>query len=242
MSQDQLPEDRSVRSAYGESESYDYDSSRFTSPAGRLFHQIEVAQLEGALNLMSKQSRVLEVGSGTGRFFDTVLGRQHNLTCIEPSEYMIKASRANNERDLDVHYVRGEAAQLPFSDDAFDLVYTIRVLNQLESADYAFGAILEMMRVLKPTGLALIEFCNSRRPIRGAGVRLNPLAVRELIRGRFPASQCVASNGILFLSQTLLNAVPTGLLGYFELVDGALSRRFPEYSARCYLTFRKAIS
>lgn len=231
-----------VRSAYDESASQAYDDARFTTPSGKLFHSLEVNQLQGSSELVPRQSTVLEVGCGTGRFVNTVLHSQRNLICVDPSEYMLRVAQAKHADKGLLCFVRAEAAALPFPDDSFDFAYSIRVLSQVGTAGYAMSAITEMVRVVKSGGLALVEFCNARRPVLGSGLRLNPDDVRELIARQYPGSSCVASNGILILSQTLLDRVPTGLLGWFAALDGALSRRFPEHSARCYLTFRKGLA
>lgn len=59
--------------------------------------------------------------------------------------------------------VVGDAHQLPFADNTFDFVYATAVFEHLH---HPFQAALEILRVLRPGGLALVD-CNFVYPFHG---------------------------------------------------------------------------
>jgi ubiquinone/menaquinone biosynthesis C-methylase UbiE len=98
---------------------------------------------------------VLDIGCGTGL----------NLKWLE------RYAEASNIKGLDVEKTaldfcrkRGEnfltqasATELPYADEAFDLVTSFDVLVQIPGAEKDEKAIAEMFRVLRPNGLAFVR-------------------------------------------------------------------------------------
>jgi len=104
---------------------------------------------------MGQGKTVLDVASGTGEsacYLVQNFGCQ--LTGIDTSDYMIqRAKRKAKERNLSVEFKKGDAHNLPFNDDTFDVVIsecTTCLLNKGQ-------AIREMARVVKPGGYAGIH-------------------------------------------------------------------------------------
>jgi ubiquinone/menaquinone biosynthesis C-methylase UbiE len=101
--------------------------------------------------------RSLEIGAGTGYFTLNLLGAGliGEAVAIDISERMLgELSRSASRLGHEVRTVCCEAAELPFGDDSFDLVFGHAVLHHLPDLDAAFG---EFRRVLRPGG-ALV-FC-----------------------------------------------------------------------------------
>lgn len=104
---------------------------------------LERAQLSGAKN-------VLDVGCGEGRFCRLLAARRLTTIGIDPAESLIReAERLHPEGD----YRTAEAEQLPFEDEAFDLVVAYLSLIDIPDVKQAIG---EMNRVLRPGGHLLI--------------------------------------------------------------------------------------
>ena len=101
--------------------------------------------------------RSLEVGAGTGYFTLNLLrgGVVERAVAVDISQGMLDALSASAaELDLDVETARCDAAELPFPDSSFDLVFGHAVLHHLPDLDAAFQ---EFRRVLEPGGTLL--FC-----------------------------------------------------------------------------------
>ena len=235
-----MDEGKVIKTAYGEDQSKSYDEKRFTTPQGLLFHKWELGQLQKALETVHSPGEILEVGCGTGRFIETVLDAGFNFYGADPSTHMLEICRSKYQDTKDVKFDLAEGVQLPFSDGLFDFVYSIRTLNQTESRDYAFRMIQEMIRVVKPGGKLLIEYCNSQRPqFRRTGATLLSERDIQTLLCDMKIVRLVSLRGIAILSQTLLNRVPTFLLPVWDLLDRALSRALPSFTARCYITLEK---
>jgi ubiquinone/menaquinone biosynthesis C-methylase UbiE len=101
--------------------------------------------------------RSLEIGAGTGYFTLNLLraGVLREAVAIDISPGMLRALEASAARlGLAVETARCEAAELPFEDRSFDLVFGHAVLHHLPDLDLAFR---EFRRVLRPGGT--IAFC-----------------------------------------------------------------------------------
>lgn len=233
-----MNKEKKFKTAYDEYQSNLYDIKRFTSPQGKFFSKLETEQLQRVLEELIGTSEVLEVGCGTGRFMKTVLDAGHNAYGIDLSPYMLGISKVKCKN---AKLTLGEGSNLPYHDKKFDLVYSIRILNQVESREYAFRMILEMIRVTKPRGILLIEFCNSRRPNlsrKKDAILLSINDIRKLLKDAKKV-HLVNFRGILILSQTFLQHIPNFLLQIWALLDRILSQAFPSLTARCYITLKK---
>ncbi len=100
--------------------------------------------------------RVLEVGPGTGAFAARVADRLPGvrLTAIDQSATFVEMTRA---RGIDAR--EGDVQDLPFGDEAFDVVAALWMLYHVPDVDRAIG---EVRRVLRPGGL-LVAVTNGDR-------------------------------------------------------------------------------
>lgn len=91
----------------------------------------------------------LEVGCGEGRVARDLADRGHRVTAVDASPTLLAAAQALDPRS---EYVLADAAELPFSDETFELVVAFNSLMDIEDMP---GAVREAERVLKPNG----RFC-----------------------------------------------------------------------------------
>jgi len=103
--------------------------------------------------------RILDVGSGTGllaiEFATGVPGVE--VTGLDPSHVALELARDHvRESDvpLRVQFQKGDAEDMPFEDDAFDLVISSNTLHLVENP---IRMLDEIQRVLKPQGAFLIS-------------------------------------------------------------------------------------
>lgn len=128
-----------------ESVAESYDEKRF-SKGGRLIDRREKQAVLDVLAPVAEQS-VLEIACGTGRFTAMLAERGADVTGLDISAAMLAKGRerARATRTTDhLEFLRGDAARLPFPDDAFDAAFAIRFFH-LASTPARFLA--EMRRV-----------------------------------------------------------------------------------------------
>jgi ubiquinone/menaquinone biosynthesis C-methylase UbiE len=101
--------------------------------------------------------RVLEVGSGAGRFTELLLGAGARLVSFDFSS-AIEANYANNKEKGDCCFFQGNLYEIPFEDGYFDYVLCYGVLQHTPDPDAAFRAIF---RKLKPGGKISIDHYKS---------------------------------------------------------------------------------
>ena len=139
----------------------DYDRLADHYGQHRRLHPDVLAELI-ARGGLTDASRVLEIGCGTGNYI-TAIAEETGAICtgVDPSREMLRlaASDAGLPRNRksaaarSVTYLPGRAEDLPLPDRQFDLVYSVDVIHHIEDRD---AAAREMLRVLKPGGLAMV--------------------------------------------------------------------------------------
>lgn len=95
------------------------------------------------------EKKVLDVGCGAGLLSNELARRGHDVTGIDLAEPALEVA-ASRDRTGRVRWVAGDAADLPFSTGAFDVVCAMDVLEHVEDPSRVVG---EIARVLRPGGL-----------------------------------------------------------------------------------------
>ncbi len=133
---------------------YSWRASNYDAGAGfEVEHHAEALQLA---NVQMGQ-RVLDVACGTGR--GTVglaqeVGKTGSVDALDLSEAMLEQARAKIETlglGDRVHFKQGNARELPYPDNIFDLVYNGYMFDLIPLDGFA-PILKEMARVLKPGG------------------------------------------------------------------------------------------
>lgn len=96
------------------------------------------------------RQRVLDVGTGEGQVARRLRAAQIDVVGIDPIAGQLDLAV---ERGGGPHYVRAEAAGLPFVDAAFDGAVACLVFEHIDDLD---GALAEVSRVLAPAGRFLL--------------------------------------------------------------------------------------
>lgn len=233
------------KTAYTPDQAQSYDETRFVKPSGVQAHQTEFSNLMFALRKLPKSAHILEVGCGTGRLLVDARKAGYRVDGTDGSPSMLDVLREKNHDqypDLDLKVA--EAAKLPYPDGAYDATYSIRLLNQTESPEYALDVVQEMMRITKPGGLVLVEFVNARRPRWGMNRRSTTrLAPSQVVaRARACGGKPLAYRGAFFLSMQAYSKSPALLVGLVAALDRAFSWLFPRLCSRCYVLLTKGIA
>ena len=105
----------------------------------------------------AKSDSVLEAAAGTcvcGRAIAPYTG---SVTCLDLTPAMLSIGKAEAEKNgiSNISFVLGDAAELPFLDSSFDIVFSRLAFHHFPAAEQPFA---EMVRVLKPGGrLVMID-------------------------------------------------------------------------------------
>lgn len=125
-----------------------YDSQREGTEYRRRKRALE---LKYFLDLLNKKEgeKLLELGCSSG-FLTKYLGK---ITAIDTSEGMLEITKKKNPQAQCSH---ADMFQMPFKDNSFDKVVTMRVWNHLKEEDIR-RAIREAKRVLKKDGFLIFD-------------------------------------------------------------------------------------
>jgi len=131
-----------------------YDSQRYACRCGGVLNKTEL-NIVG--NMLHPGDRVLDVGTGTGRFSFMAARLATMVMALDVSRRMILTAYARSTSDRvrgDVSVVIGNGASLPFADATFDVVIAVKVLSHFEDID---PFIAETSRVLRRGGRIVID-------------------------------------------------------------------------------------
>ncbi len=121
-------------------------------PTKRFGHPVNLERLSG---LLSRESRILDVGCGYGRTLLALHEQGYrNLVGVDPAPAMIAAARS---RVPAAAFQVMEPPRLPFADMSVDAVLLFTVLTCIPSDDGQRAIIREAGRVLRPGGLLYVS-------------------------------------------------------------------------------------
>lgn len=229
-----------VKTAYIGDSAARYDIKRFSSLSGRAYDEMEMQEFVRVLRRIPVGSRILEVGCGTGRFCELGLELGYDVWAVDPSEDMVQIAKKRCSRFSWDQVIIVDGRSLPFVDGFFEIAFAIRVLNQTGSKGNALAVVEEMTRVVKKGGIVLVDFANRWRPFaeRRKGTFFCVSDLEEFAE-QIGKVNVEAVHGILFLSATLLHKIPPFLINPFIFFDRLLSRMFPRFCSRPFVSFRK---
>ena len=105
------------------------------------------------------QSKILEVGAGTGRYSIALTKEGMDVTAVELVESNLAVLRENSKGMANIKSFQGDATNLSrFSDNSFDVTLLLGPMYHLYETDEVNCAIDEAIRVTKPGGVILFAF------------------------------------------------------------------------------------
>ena len=104
---------------------------------------------------------VLDVGCGPGVMVEGLRALDCTFCGVDPSRNTIAIASERFRDDDRVRFLQGDASRLEFSDDVFDCVLCMGVIDSVPDGQRAIG---EMVRVLKPGGTLILTVANLASP------------------------------------------------------------------------------
>jgi len=127
-----------------------------------ILHQLATLGTQNDLD----ENRILEIGSGNGFFLCYALKNGLDIVGIEPGKSFGFVNRYHNATKLlemngimnpGDYLLDASSERLPFSDNTFDIVFSVAVLEHVQDVDQS---IKESLRVLKPGGVLFASVPN----------------------------------------------------------------------------------
>lgn len=179
---------------------------------------------------------ILDIGAGTGRFVLPLREAGYAMYGIDISERMIKIAKSKAKSEI-LNLITANAKAIPFKDSTFNCVISYRTLIHIPAYK---GIFMEISRVLKPGGIAILEFNNK------FSISILGKAYRELRRilkasGAFSGPQVVSYSELhkscsrtdlkiekihhqFFIPEMFLRNSPAKYLKILERIDARLSK------------------
>ncbi|MCR5279354.1 MAG: class I SAM-dependent methyltransferase [Lachnospiraceae bacterium] len=106
-----------------------------------------------------KESKVIEIGAGTGRYSIALAKEGMDVTAVELTESNFAILKQNGEGIANIKPVQGDATDLScFADDSFDVTLVFGPMYHLYDKADIDKAIDEAIRVTKKDGVILFAF------------------------------------------------------------------------------------
>ncbi|MFH0740132.1 MAG: methyltransferase domain-containing protein [bacterium] len=100
-----------------------------------------------------KGDKVLDLGCGNGRFINIIKEKGGEYFGTDVSENLINIAKQNYPNE---NFQTTEALKLPFSNNYFDIIYSIAVLHHIPSNNFRLEFLQEAKRVLKAGGIFVL--------------------------------------------------------------------------------------
>ena len=134
----------------------DEDGRLKRSRHGQLEYLTTMAYIHRYAN---RESRVLEVGAGTGRYSIALAGEGMKVSAVELAESNLAVLRENSRGIQNLEAYRGDATDLGrFADGSFDVTLVLGPMYHLYEPDEVNRAIDEAIRVTVPGGVIMFAF------------------------------------------------------------------------------------
>lgn len=101
---------------------------------------------------LSKDTRVLDAGCGSGRWSRFLAPKVHSIEAIDPSDAVVPAARQLKHLH-NVRVTRASIDSIPFADESFDLIVCLGVLHHIPDTA---GALSTLTSKLKKGGSVLL--------------------------------------------------------------------------------------
>lgn len=127
---------------------YNHIAPDFSNTRVNIWSEIAVL-----FDYIKKSDKVLDLGCGNGRFVNIIKEKGGEYFGTDVSENLINIAKKKYPNE---NFQTTQALKLPFSDNYFDIIYSIAVLHHIPSNDFRLEFLQEAKRVLKIGGIFVL--------------------------------------------------------------------------------------
>lgn len=103
----------------------------------------------------------LDIGCNWGRWCVAAAQKDYRVVGIDPSlDAVAAAHRVAAQLNVSAFYIVADAKHLPFKMNSFDTIFSYSVLQHFDKDDVKL-VLLQIARVLKPSGTCLVQMANT---------------------------------------------------------------------------------
>ena len=146
----------------------------------RRLNRLELDFAHLTMQLVGKESSVLDVPCGNGRFLE-VFSKARQLTMLDLSPSMLKTLRDKFQGAFSLNILEGDIAELPFEDNSFDLCFCMRLFQHIGDDQLRRWILAQLARV-------------SRRYVATSFYKTHSVRyLKRVIRGKKPSGCSISS-------------------------------------------------
>lgn len=136
---------------------YDEDGRLENSRLGRVEYLTTRRYLDPLLNADSK---IAEIGAGTGRYSVTLAKEGYDVTAVELVQHNLEILKSKLEGSENIKAYLGNALDLHMlEDNIYDITLLLGPMYHLYSEDDKMTSLNEAVRITKPGGHILVAYC-----------------------------------------------------------------------------------
>lgn len=111
---------------------------------------------------LTPNSKILEIGAGTGRYSITLADKGYDVTAVELVPHNIEIMKKKIKPEHSIKVCEGNACDLSFIEsDTYDIVLLLGPMYHLFTNEDKHKAMSEAIRVAKKGGVIYSAYCNS---------------------------------------------------------------------------------
>jgi len=132
---------------------------------------------------LTPNSKVLEIGAGTGQYSRTIADMGHKVEALELVPHNIHIFKEAMKPEQDIKIIQGNALDLSmYNDNQFDITLLFGPLYHLFTDEDKHKAISEAIRVTKLGGIIFAAYCISDGSIIDVGFQRKLLDINDYIK------------------------------------------------------------
>ena len=111
-------------------------------------------------SLITKDSKIAEIGAGTGRYSVTLAKEGYDVTAVELVRHNLDILRCKLDGSENIKTYQGNALDLSMlADNTYDVTLLLGPMYHLYSDDEKIKALKEAVRITKTGGYILVAYC-----------------------------------------------------------------------------------
>lgn len=116
------------------------------------------------LNKLNKNSIVMDLGCGSGRWAKHIAPRVKKLVAVDPSIKALNTAKINLKKFTNVEFLLGDISTVNIKDNSFDFIYSLGVLHHIPDTTQAIKDIYDKLKPDSPF-LVYLYYSLDNRPM-----------------------------------------------------------------------------